>query len=108
MTHDPLLNGIERWEYEYTGCDEWQVVPNEEGRYVLFADAAALIARVREDEHTKRDANGFWPPAFQGGYTAALRDAVSAVEALDDGKTAPANDGYAEAIAAIKSLGGES
>ena len=37
----------------------------------------------------------------------ALSDAVAAVEALDDGKTAPPNDGYAEAVAAITALGGE-
>ena len=99
MTHDPLCL-----------CDQCvahdslcTTVLNSE-MSEAFCDCD-VIRRVRADERTKRDVNGFWPPAFQDGYAAALRDAVAAVEALDDGKTVPPNDGYAEAVAAITALG---
>ena len=48
--HDPMLDGITRWDlYVSTKLDVLPVVAVD-GEYVLFSDLPALIARVREDE----------------------------------------------------------
>ena len=84
MTHDPL-------------CLADPATTNERCHY------CRLIVAVREDERTNE------PPAwaYANGYAAALRDAVEAVEALE-------NDGEyckvihsCEAVDAIEALGGQ-
>ena len=51
--HDPMLDGITRWDlYVSTKLDVLPVVAVD-GEYVLFSDLPALIARVREDERGK-------------------------------------------------------
>ena len=109
MNHDPMCP-YEKWQDDCQ-CD--------------------LIARVREDERGKRDADGPWFRSVvheccvrvQDERAAALRDAVEAVKAalpIDIDPGVPGFDpterkayqigaryGVAKAVAAIEALGGE-
>jgi len=115
MTHDPLC--------PLSRDDCWNAEPPS-------VCCCTLIARVREDErgkpsewitprlHTERMREN-----YDIGYAAALRDAVEAVKALDlqshyrmtceppdpvDWSKHRSCDAWAEIVAAIKALGGES
>ena len=63
----------------YRVYDEDEVLPFENGEYVLFADHEAEIARVREDE--RANILALSNRVAESQYAAALRDAVEAVKA---------------------------
>lgn len=74
MTHDPMLDGITRWDLLPVQHDF--ITTYDEGRFVLFSDLPALIARVREDERGKEDAafRIAAPLIEQRGYEQGQRD----------------------------------
>lgn len=71
----------------YESYDAWEA-DEYEGRYVLFEDHLAVIARVREDErtYTKQTSTAImaYDEGRRDGYAAALRDAIAAVRSRED------------------------
>lgn len=79
---------IQRWKKIFTRYPASEVLPNENGEYVTYADHVAALraceARVREDERssnfTPDDHSNGMTEAYQRGLDAA-REAVEAIPA---------------------------
>jgi hypothetical protein len=119
VTHDPMLDGITRWTaFESLGGLFQGMNKRPTGKYVLFSDLPALIAKVREDavrdyaeahyankmqrsqeryEQGQRDEREKWEPMVQ-----ALTDELLAKAQPDASMGAQYLAGYAAALDAAR------